>query len=109
MPTPTLEQSTQQLKYHLQQAAAIIDGLCHELDRQQQDYAYLQQQCKQLLWNYRQALACLAVHATPVAEPKKVVDLPPFLIKGGNANALFVKPPRIFRKASKSTKRIICG
>ena len=82
MPTPTLEQSTQQLKYHLQQAAAIIEELCHELERQQPDYAYLQQQCERLLWTYRQALACLAVHAIPVVAQKKVVDLPPFL-KGG--------------------------
>ena len=82
MPTLTLKQSTQQLKYHLMQAAMIIDELCHELERQQPDYAYLQQQCERLLWIYRQASACLAVHAIPVVKPKKVVDLPPFL-KGG--------------------------
>ena len=82
MPTPTLEPSTQQLKYHLQQAAVIIDRLCLELDHQRRDYAQLQQEYEKLQQVYQRALACLAIHAVPVVETKKVVDLPPFL-KGG--------------------------
>ena len=78
MPTPTL--STQQIKYHLQQAAIIIDGLCLELDCQRRDYAHLEQEYEQLQQIFLRASAYLSVHVA--AETKKVVDLPPFL-KGG--------------------------
>ena len=80
MPTPTLEQSTQQLKYHLQQAAVIIDRLCLELDHQRRDYAHLEQEYDQLQQIFLRANAYLNVQVA--AETKKVVDLPPFL-KGG--------------------------
>lgn len=86
MPTQTLEQleqSMQQVEYHLREAAAIIDELSRNLDCQRQKYDYVGQECERLLWNYRQARACLSVYAAPVVEPKKVVDLPPFL-QGGN-------------------------
>ena len=57
MPIPTLEQSTHQLKYHLQQAAVIIDRLCLELDHQRRDYTHLQQEYEQLQQVYQRAIA----------------------------------------------------